>query len=80
MAADSCENDLPPTEFNFSSSFESEEGLKIAVERCPLCCRTGRPFYCSNCVNSGIFAYSKPSVPERYFTFERNPLALLSIR
>ena len=33
-------------------------GLLIAVERCPLCERTKRPFTCQNCVEKGDFVHS----------------------
>ena len=36
--------------------FVSENGLAVAVERCPLCLRSRRPIYCKDCVNSGNFS------------------------
>lgn len=32
--------------------------VSVAVERCPLCSGTRRPFYCSSCLNRGLYAHS----------------------
>lgn len=65
MAASSEENNLPPTEFKLSTSLESSAGLKVAIERCPVCDYSKRPFYCQTCVNQGNFVHSEGTYPER---------------
>ncbi|KAL8611017.1 hypothetical protein ACOMHN_042633 [Nucella lapillus] len=51
----------------YDSLFESVfgDGLAVAVERCPLCFRSRRPLFCSECVRSGKFSKSSGE-PERY--------------
>ncbi|XP_072027451.1 beclin 1-associated autophagy-related key regulator-like [Amphiura filiformis] len=41
-------------------------GLTIAVERCPLCFMTRKPFTCQKCVEKGNFTHSNGRNPERY--------------
>lgn len=68
-------NNLPPIEFQFSTSVCSEDsasgsgtssGLTVAVERCPLCDCRRRPFYCKICVNEGKFIHSSATYLESY--------------
>ena len=40
-------------------------GLTIAVERCPLCSMTRKPFTCQKCVERGNFSHSNTRNPER---------------
>ena len=42
-------------------------GLTIAVERCPLCSITRKPFTCQKCIERGNFTHSNSRNPERYF-------------
>ncbi|XP_041351323.1 beclin 1-associated autophagy-related key regulator-like [Gigantopelta aegis] len=66
MAASSCESSLAPIDFQIDSSCESSEEIRVAVERCPLCMSTKRPFYCTVCVNDGVFEHSTSQFPERF--------------
>ncbi|XP_033735061.1 beclin 1-associated autophagy-related key regulator-like [Pecten maximus] len=77
MAASSLEEQEAPTEFELSSSFGSSSGLKIAIERCPVCEYSKRPFYCKICVNQGLFVHSKGTYPER-FTDKSHKLEILT--
>ena len=45
--------------------FTFRDGLAVAVERCPLCMRSRRPFYCKDCVNTGNFSRNSGE-SERY--------------
>lgn len=40
---------------------DSDGIISVAVERCPLCGGTRKPFYCKDCVRSGNFSHSSPS-------------------
>ncbi len=44
-------------------------GLTVAVERCPLCSMTRKPFTCQKCVERGNFTHSNGRNPERYSYF-----------
>ncbi|KAK3093517.1 hypothetical protein FSP39_016691 [Pinctada imbricata] len=65
-ASSSCESNLAPTEFDVSSSSGSSSGLSVAVERCPLCDCSKKPFFCRTCINNGLFVHSKGSFPVRF--------------
>lgn len=69
---------LAPTEFPLVSSIESSAGLTVAVERCPLCDFSKRKYYCSSCVNQGLFIHSKATICQRYteLQFKLNHLKL----
>ncbi|XP_067682187.1 beclin 1-associated autophagy-related key regulator-like [Haliotis asinina] len=66
MAASSCESSLAPVDFLLPTSFESSDSLTVAVERCPLCTTSRRPFYCSGCVNKGSFVHSSSNLHESF--------------
>lgn len=57
---------LAPTEFPLVSSIESSAGLTVAIERCPLCDFSKRKYYCTSCVNQGLFIHSKATICQRY--------------
>ncbi|XP_064621792.1 beclin 1-associated autophagy-related key regulator-like [Lineus longissimus] len=61
------ENSSAPTNFPICFSIiESSDVTEVAVERCPLCCCTRRPFTCSGCVNEGNFIHSKTKDCQSY--------------
>ncbi|XP_064601890.1 beclin 1-associated autophagy-related key regulator-like [Liolophura sinensis] len=70
MAARSFDSDsnnsLAPIEFHFTASVDSCLGLSVAVERCPLCCSSRRPFYCKTCILDGQFPHSSDDASEMY--------------
>ncbi|KAL3873560.1 hypothetical protein ACJMK2_036659 [Sinanodonta woodiana] len=63
--ADCCV-DLAPQIFYREVMNESAPGLRVAVERCPLCGKTNSPFFCKTCVSQGNFLHSKHTYTESF--------------
>ncbi|XP_013387967.1 beclin 1-associated autophagy-related key regulator isoform X2 [Lingula anatina] len=64
-ASSSTGSSIAPNIFQLSSSFEDTEGgISVAVERCPLCRNSRRPFTCQRCLRDGNFAHSKCENPD----------------
>lgn len=61
----SCSESTEPLEFDKDTLIESSSGLYVAVERCPLCSESKRPFYCKRCVETGKFIHSNATYPDR---------------
>lgn len=61
------ESDEPFTDSLVDSIFG--DGIAVAVERCPLCLRSRRPFYCKDCVNAGNFSRNSNKSERYYITF-----------
>ncbi|KAK7103655.1 beclin 1-associated autophagy-related key regulator-like [Littorina saxatilis] len=71
------ESDEPFTDSLVDSIFG--DGIAVAVERCPLCLRSRRPFYCKDCVNAGNFSRNS-NKSERYSDLEQKLVSLSSKR
>ena len=72
--ATSNQSSLAPTDFNLSTSFDDNGGaITVAVERCQLCTRSKRPFFCTLCIQRGDFVHSKNKQ-------ERSVVKALSLR
>ncbi|XP_076463904.1 beclin 1-associated autophagy-related key regulator-like [Babylonia areolata] len=67
MADERYESDEPYDSFLYSAF---GDGLAVAVERCPLCLRSRRPFHCKECVKSGNFSRSTDE-SERYCDLQK---------
>ena len=52
-------------------SMDDEEGLYMAVERCPLCNTTRQQLTCTKCVQRGDLVYSDRHDRERFIDKER---------
>lgn len=61
----SCSESGEPLEFYTQTLINSTGGLSVAVERCPLCSESKRPFYCRKCVESGKFIHTNATYPDR---------------
>ncbi|XP_064420803.1 beclin 1-associated autophagy-related key regulator [Latimeria chalumnae] len=49
-----------------ADSVDDVEGLRVAVERCPICNTTGRRLTCAKCVRDGDFVYFDGRNSERF--------------
>lgn len=68
MATSSSEeSNSAPIDFNLSSFTGSNNGkTSVIYEKCPLCLRSRKTFYCRECVANGDIMHSKAKYPERF--------------
>lgn len=71
MEENSCRENISPEKVDCTALIESAGGFSVAVERCPLCSESRRPFYCSSCVNNGHFIHSNSTFPQSYLEMHR---------
>nr|CAD7202153.1 unnamed protein product [Timema douglasi] len=56
-----------PADFHLSSSIEdSGSRLSLALEKCPLCNRARKTFYCVQCIQNGDFFHSNNHYADRF--------------
>lgn len=65
MEENCCVESRSPEKVDCKALIESAVGFSVAVERCPLCSESRRPFYCSSCVNNGHFIHSNSRYLQR---------------
>ena len=65
MEENSCKKTEVQEKADCKALIESAAGFSVAVERCPLCSESRRPFYCSTCVNNGHFIGSNSTYLQR---------------
>ncbi|CAH0550566.1 unnamed protein product [Brassicogethes aeneus] len=62
----SDEISIPPKDFHISTSSDSGSRLSPNRQKCPLCGKFRKTFYCKDCVHSGLFYTSKSKATEGY--------------
>ena len=61
----SCNENSAAPSSDTKSLNDGVSGLAVAVERCPLCSESKRPYYCKDCVERGKFTLSSATYPDR---------------
>ncbi|XP_056638534.1 beclin 1-associated autophagy-related key regulator isoform X2 [Diorhabda sublineata] len=72
----SSEDSTAPRDFHLSSSTDSGSRLSPNRQRCPLCRKFRKVFYCKECIHSGLFYSSKQKIAESCFEKQRALLEL----
>ncbi|KAF2899294.1 hypothetical protein ILUMI_06874 [Ignelater luminosus] len=67
MATSSSDESITaPKDFHLSSSLDSGSRNSPNRQKCPLCTRFRKKFYCTECLNNGNFCSSTSNYPERF--------------
>ncbi|CAH1993951.1 unnamed protein product [Acanthoscelides obtectus] len=78
MAANSSSDEscMAPKDFHISTSTDSGSRLSPNRQRCPLCRRFRKTFYCKDCIHSGLFYSSRFRATESYIDKQKALLEL----
>ncbi|KAG5877804.1 hypothetical protein JTB14_036826 [Gonioctena quinquepunctata] len=72
----SSDESIPPKDFHLSSSTDSGSRLSPSRQRCPLCRKFRKVFYCKDCIHSGLFYSSRQRATEGYIDKQKALLEL----
>ncbi|VEN54074.1 unnamed protein product [Callosobruchus maculatus] len=72
----SDESSMAPKDFHISTSTDSGSRLSPNRQRCPLCRRFRKTFYCKDCIHSGLFYSSRFRATEGYIDKQKALLEL----
>ncbi|CAG9838268.1 unnamed protein product [Diabrotica balteata] len=72
----SSEDSIAPRDFHLSTSTDSGSRLSPNRQRCPLCRKFRKVFYCKECLHSGLFYSSKHKITDGYLDKQKALLEL----
>ncbi|CAG9860513.1 unnamed protein product [Phyllotreta striolata] len=77
MANSSSSEDVgAPRDFHLSTSTDSDTRLSPNRQKCPLCRKFRKVFYCKSCLHSGLFYSTKQKITEGYIDKQKALLEL----